>query len=216
MRRIGGKPSRGNRDGAIRLTNMNVQTIFATLSAVIGISSFVPYLRDIFRLKTTPHSYSWLIWGLLQGTGALAMISSGASWGAASVTIGAFLCTSVFLLSLRYGTKNITLFDTVCFIGALLATAVWFSLHDALLAIVLVSLIDLLAFLPTFRKAYAEPYSETTLTYVLSGIADGLAILALATFSVTTSLYLFTLVVTNFACAGILWLRRARLWSQAN
>lgn len=190
---------------------MNFHTIFAALSAIIGIGSFVPYIRDIFRLKTTPHSYSWLIWALLQGTGALAMLSAGASWGALSVTIGAFLCASVFLLSLRYGTTNITAFDTVCFIGALLATAVWFSLHDALLAIVLVSLIDLLAFLPTFRKAYVEPHSETTATYVLSGIADGLALFALGAFSVTTSLYLFTLVITNFACAGIILFRRAEM-----
>lgn len=189
---------------------MNAQAIFAALSAVIGIGSFAPYIRDIFRLKTTPHSYSWLIWALLQGTGALAMLSANAGWGAVSVTIGAVLCASVFLLSLRYGTKNITVFDTVCFIGALATTAIWFSLHDALLAIVLVSLIDLLAFLPTFRKAYAEPHSETMATYVLSGIADGFALLALGTFSVTTSLYLFTLVVTNFACAGILWFRRQK------
>ena len=190
---------------------MNFQAVLALFSGVISIASFVPYIWDIFRLKTTPHSYSWLIWALLQGTGALAMLGAGADFGAISVAIGAVLCTSVFLLSLRYGTKNITVFDTVCFSGALIATAVWFSLHDALLAIVLVSLIDLLAFLPTFRKAYAEPHSETTATYVLSGIADGLALFALGAFSVTTSLYLFTLVVTNFACAGILWFRRARM-----
>lgn len=193
------------------MVSYEYSTIFATLSAVIGIGSFVPYIRDIFRLKTTPHSYSWLIWALLQGTGALAMLSAGASWGALSVTIGSVLCISVFLLSLRYGTKNITVFDTICFSGALLATAVWFFLHDALFAIVLVSFIDLLAFLPTFRKAYAEPHSETTATYVLSGIADGLALLALGVFSVATSLYLCTLVITNFACAGVIWFRRTEV-----
>ncbi|MDO8620236.1 MAG: hypothetical protein Q7R64_02710 [bacterium] len=190
---------------------MTLQTIFALLSAFVAVASFVPYIRDIFRLKTTPHSYSWLMWAILQGTTALVMVDSGAGVGVASVTVGASLCTFVFLLSLRYGTKNITRFDTVCLAGALFTTSVWFIFHDGLLAIILVSLIDLLAFLPTFRKAYEEPYSETTSTYFLSGVSDGLALFALVTVSVTTSLYLVTLVITNFSCLGIILFRRARV-----
>jgi len=134
------------------------------------------------------------------------VLSAGASFSAVTVTIVAILCTGVFLPSLIYATKNIAVFDTVCLTSALLVTAVWFLLRDALLAVVLVSLIDLLAlaFLPTFRKAYTEPHSETTATYVQSGIADGLALLAFSVFNVTTSPYLFTLVVTNFACAEVI------------
>ena len=78
---------------------MNLQTIFSTLSVAIGIGSFVPYIRDIFRLKNTPHSYSWLVWTILQVTGALAMLASGAGLaGASYLLIGALLCVYVFLL----------------------------------------------------------------------------------------------------------------------
>ncbi len=190
---------------------MNTQTIFAVLATVLSISCFLPYLRDIFRRKTTPHSHSWLIWTLLQATGVLAMVHSGAGGGVASLIVGAVLCAFIFLLSLRYGTKNITVFDTVCLFGALIAIAVWLFLHNALLSIIAVSLIDLLAFLPTFRKSYVEPHSETISTYILSAGADGCAILALSTLSVTTSLYLITLLITNSICAGIIWFRRAHI-----
>ncbi len=140
---------------------MTLQTIFAGLATVITLANKIPYLVDIFRLKTTPHSYSWLIWTMLQTTGVSVMLSSGAGAGVASLVASTVLCAFIFLLSLRFGTKNITTFDTICFVGALGATGVWFFLHDALLSIILVSAIDLVAFLPTFRKSYEEPYSET-------------------------------------------------------
>ena len=190
---------------------MNLQTIFTTLSVAIGIGSFVPYIRDIFRLKNTPHSYSWLVWTILQVTGALAMLASGAGLaGASYLLIGALLCVSVFLLSLRYGTKDITTFDTVCLIGALVATSVWFFLHDALLSIILVSLIDWIAFMPTFRKAYEEPLTETLSMYALSGVAQLLSLASLAEYHFTTTLYLITLASANAVFVVMVLIRRRR------
>lgn len=190
---------------------MPLQTIFAILATAIALANKVPYITDIYRLKTTPHSYSWLIWTLLQVTGALIMLSGGAGFGVASLLAGTVLCGFIFLLSLRYGTKNITTFDTICFVGALCATGVWFILHDAVLSILFVSAIDLLAFLPTFRKAYVEPYSETVSTYFLSAVAEVFALFALGSVTFTTSFYLISLVVTNSACSGIIWFRRTHL-----
>lgn len=190
---------------------MHLNTVFAVLATVIALANKIPYIRDIYRLKTTPHSYSWLIWTLLQVTGALVMLGSGAGAGVASLLAGGVLCGFIFLLSLRYGTKNITTFDTVCFVGALLAMSVWFLLHDALLSILLVSAIDLLAFLPTFRKSYEEPYSETPVMYLLAGVGEGFALLALESFTFVTSFYLITLVITNPFCSAIIWFRRARI-----
>ena len=187
---------------------MNLRIAFAAVASLIAALCTIPYIADIFRLKTTPHSYSWLVWTLLQVTSAFAMLSGGAGIGAIPTAIGGGLCAFVFLLSLRYGTKNITAFDAVCLVGALLTTAVWFFSRNALLSIMLTSVIDFLAFLPTFRKSYAEPYSETVSLYLLSGIANGLSLFALGTVNPTTVLYPITLVVTNFFCVGIISFRR--------
>jgi hypothetical protein len=177
----------------------------------VGIFCFYPYIRDIFLRKTTPHIYSWLVWAILQITGAIAMFSSGAGWGITPLILGAVLCILVFLLSFKYGTKNITRFDLICLIGALTVFCFYLFTHKALLSVILVSLIDVIGFLPTFRKAYVEPYSETTSTYVLSAVADGLAIGALANFSLITSLYLFTLIAVDGLCAVLIIIRRRQL-----
>ncbi len=47
--------------------------------------------------------------------------------------------------------------------------------------------------------------------YLFAGIAEGFALLALTNFTVVTSFYLASLVITNPLCAGIIWFRRVRV-----
>jgi hypothetical protein len=186
----------------------NQHLLFALISAIVGISCFVPYIRDIFLNKTTPHSYSWLVWAILEVTGAVAMFGGGAGFGIASLSIGAVLCAFVFFLSLRYGTKNVTKFDTVCLAGALFAFILYLLTHNALASVILVACIDLIAFLPTFRKVFAEPYTETLATYFLSALSSAFALGALSFFTLTTSLYLISLIFTNTFTVVLILIRR--------
>jgi len=186
----------------------NPHILFALISALAGISCFIPYIHDIFLRKTTPHSYSWLIWAILEVTGVVAMLGGGAGLGIASLSVGAILCLFVFLLSFRYGTKNVTTFDAGCLIGALCIFIVYLLTHNSLLSVILVALIDIVAFFPTFRKVFAEPYTETKLTYFLSAFSSALALGALATFTFTTSFYLISLIFTNLTCGVLIMVRR--------
>jgi hypothetical protein len=188
---------------------MTIQIIFAGVSSVISILCFFPYLRDILRGTTKPHSYTWFIWAALQTIVAQAMWSGGAGVAIASSVIGAVLCAIIFLLSLRYGTKNITTFDTVCFIGALCAMAAYLLFHDALLSVIFATLTDFIGSLPTLRKAYKEPRTETASTHLLSSAAQAFALLALSAFNVTTMLYVSVTMVLDFIC-GIMVVLRTR------
>ena len=188
---------------------MTIHILFASISSIISILCFVPYLRDILRGTTRPHSYTWFIWAALQAIVAQAMWSGGAGIAIASSVIGAVLCAIIFLLSLRYGTKHITTFDTACFIGALGAMAAYLLFHDALLSVVFATLTDLIGTLPTLRKAYQEPRTETASTHLLSSGAGAFALLALATFSLTTMLYISVTMVLDFIC-GMLVITRGK------
>jgi hypothetical protein len=183
---------------------MAIQFAFAVLSSLVGIACFIPYLWDIFKHKTQPHSYSWLIWTILQITTVVAMLKGGAGIGIASLAIGAPLCGFIFFLSFHYGTHNIKVFDTICLIGALIAICVYLFLHDPLLTVIIITITDFIGFLPTLRKAYEEPNTETLSNYVLSSFSSLLAIGALQRVNVTTSLYLISLVITNGICAMII------------
>lgn len=187
-----------------------LKPLFGILAMVFEVCSFLPYLRDIFARKTQPHIYSWLIWSILQTTAVAAMIIGGAGLGAWTLGIGAFFAVFIFLASFKYGTKNITVFDTICLMGALAAVVLWIIQKDPLYSVVLITAIDFIGFLPTYRKGFAEPYTETVLAYVLWTIAYFLGTLAIMTYSITTTLYIASLVVTDAICVAVLLAGRQR------
>ncbi len=190
--------------------NMLYKEIFGIVAAIIGLVSFFPYLRDIFLRKTTPHIYSWLVWSILQTIGVVAMIMGHAGFGSLGLLAGGLVSISVSLLSFRYGTKNITKFDTVCLVGALLTVLIYFLQKDALTAVILITVIDFIGFLPTYRKGYFEPRSETVTLYLLSAISNVCALFAIENYSLVTTLYIGSLVVTNLIIVSILSFRRLK------
>lgn len=189
-----------------------MQLIFSVIATILAITCFAPYLIDIFKKKTTPHAYSWLIWSILQITGVVAIIAGdGGYYGVLGIAVGAFFCLTIFFLSFKYGTRNITKTDTVSFIGALLAIIIWIFTKDPLYSVILISLIDFVGFIPTIRKGWDEPQTETISTYLMASLSDIFAILALSFFSLTTTLYLGTLVFSNALFVVILLYRRSQL-----
>ena len=192
---------------------MEIKTAFGITASVIGAGCFIPYIRDIFREKTRPHIYTWLIWTILQVTGVIAMYNSGAGIGILALATGSLLCAYVCILSIKHGTKNITTFDTVCFIGALISIAIYIFLKQPLLSIILISAIDFIGFLPTLRKAYIEPYSETVSMFAFFAVSGVFTMLALSDYSLTTILYPLTLILINVIATLVIWVRRYSLSS---
>ena len=187
---------------------MELKLFWAILSSVLTVVLFVPYLRDIFLRKTQPHMYSWLIWGLLQVIGASAIFKGGAGLGTWSLVVGGIVCLSIFGLSFKYGTKNIKRFDVYCLVGALIALLAYLFVSNPLYSVILVATIDFIAYFPTLRKGYEEPYSETLITFEISAFVNIISIFALQHYSVTTVLYEVTLSLTNVALCIILITRR--------
>ncbi len=193
------------------MTQMDIKFFFGVASGILAVISFIPYLLDVLRGKTKPHSYTWLIWSIIQTTGTIAIFLNNGGWGALNLAVGSLLCVLIFALSLKYGTKNITRFDTALLIGALLAIAVWIFTKNALYSVILVSVIDFTGYLPTARKGYEEPHTETISLYVMNAMTDILGLLALSTYSATTVLYLATLLFANSSLVALLTLRRRQI-----
>lgn len=188
----------------------SVRVFIAILSSVIGVACYAPYIRHVLLGQTTPHTYSWLVWTLLQIIGAAAMLSGGAGAGALFLMGGAALSGFIFVLSLRNGTHDITMFDTVCLIGAFSGMGAYFFMRDPLYSVLAISFTEFMAFVPTWRKAYAKPDSETLLTYALSAVSSALALFALSAITFTTVLYPLSITITNTVCSAII-IRRKRM-----
>lgn len=188
--------------------NMNTKIILTIIATIIGIVSFLPYLKDMLSLKTKPHAYTWLIWSITQGTAVFGIYYGGGGWGGLLPLIGTFFAFFVFLLSLKYGTKNIKKGDTIILITALIAVLFWWQLHQPLLSIFIVSVIDFFGYIPSFRKSWEEPWSETLVAWVGFSLANILAILALSQYNFLTMFYLIVITSANFCLFFLCLFRR--------
>lgn len=185
---------------------MEPKILFAIVSMILSLGAFLPYVWSVFRKKAKPHPYTWIIWFITQGTASLALWYGNGGWGALTISVGTFFVGVVALLSLRYGTKNITRTDTALLVFALLALVVWWQLDAPILAVVMVSFIDVIGYIPSWRKTAQDPASEPILPWVLFSLGNFLSLLALTEYNLLTVTYLVTIMIANLVLIAIaLW-----------
>jgi hypothetical protein len=95
----------------------------------------------------------------------------------------------IFGLSFRHGTKDITKSDKVFLILALIALGLYIITNQPLISVVLLLAVDLLGFIPTIRKSWNKPYTETLFTYGLNTFSFAIGIYALQAYTIVTYLY---------------------------
>lgn len=185
--------------------------VIGGLAAVLALVSYVPYVADIFKGKTKPHAISWGIWSALLAIYLLAAVHDHAGPGVWQLGITTLMCALIFVLSLRRGEKQIFRSDWLCLLGAAIAGMLWWITNDPLVSILLVTAIDFIAFVPTFRKSFHKPHQETLSTHWVDVVKHGLSLTAMANYSLVTTLYPSTLFVMNLAFAVLLTVRRKQL-----
>ncbi|HSX41088.1 MAG TPA: hypothetical protein VLF21_00415 [Candidatus Saccharimonadales bacterium] len=183
----------------------------AWAAVILTFVAYIPYFRDILRRKTHPHLYSWSIWGLLTVIIFALQLIGGAGPGAFVTLMAGSMCFIVIILSLRYGKRDITLSDTIVLILTLITIALWLVAKQPVASIILATLADLLAFVPTVRKSWNKPRSETLSLYATNAARFGITALALDTYSLLTALWPIAWAVVNGLFALMLVYRRRRV-----
>lgn len=180
----------------------------AIIAVVLVIVGFYPYVRDILKRKTTPHLYTWLIWGITQGTATAASWYGGGKFGAISFAVETFPVIAIFCLALRYGTKNVTKSDTILLIVALLAIVVWWQMCNPLIAVLMATAIDAIGYIPTFRKSFVNPWGETLSFWAIMAIVNVFIIASSARYNFLTVAYAAMVLLANVAVWTICFFRR--------
>lgn len=187
------------------------ETIFASASVALLVVGYYPYIRDTLRRETEPHIYTWIIWAITGGTATAAAFVGGGSLGAYSMAFGTALVLFVALLATQYGTQNITKSDTYILLLALSTIFIWWLTANAYLAVLLVTLIDSAGYIPTLRKTWAEPWSETVSFWIIMTMVSILTIFSFSEWNWLTVPYITTLAVLNLLVVTVCLLRRHHL-----
>lgn len=185
-----------------------MKEIIGSIAVLLTFVGYVPYIRDTVKGKTTPHVYTWFIWGLVTSIAFGLQISDKAGPGAFTTLAAAIVCFIIFGFSMRQGKKNITTADTIFFLLSLVALVLWLFAKQPVLSVILVSSIDTLGFIPTIRKSWHKPHEETLISYLTNTFRFCLALLALQRYTLITTLYPITWVIANGLFSVYLIVRR--------
>ena len=93
------------------------------------------------------------------------------------------------LAYLKKADISITRSDWFFFMTAISSLPFWYFTTDPLWAVVILTAVDILAFVPTFRKTWYSPYDEQLPMYVIVIIRNIMSIIALEHLSLTTLLF---------------------------
>ncbi len=190
---------------------MPSKELLGVLSIVCAIVSMSGYFWSIYKRRTKPHVFSWLVWGIVMSVVFFAQFNQGGGAGAWVTGFSAFIQFVVAGLAVFIGEKNITRGDWLAFIGALATIPLWYATKDPLSAVLLATAIDAFAYYPTFRKSWLKPYEENWFAYVVGALQWVPAMLALGSYSVTTMIYPACITTINLSLAGMLLVRRVAL-----
>ncbi|HPQ50472.1 MAG: hypothetical protein KDJ26_05060 [Alphaproteobacteria bacterium] len=186
------------------------QEVIGALAFIIRSVAGLIYIVSILQGKTKPHLFTWLIFTILTAIAFLAQISDNAGPGSWIMGIIAFSCFANAILALRYGEKNITRGDKIALSVSLGAILPWILTEDPLYSVILVSIIDAIAMIPTLRKSWHKPYEENLTSHSMATFNVLLSVFALSNISATTILYPLAIIVVNTALIILcLWRRRA-------
>jgi hypothetical protein len=184
---------------------MDLPNIAGILAGFVAASGFIPYIYSILKGKTRPNRASWLIWAALGGLLFASYVSSGASttiWQPLSFAIGPVI---VFVLSIKHGVGGYNKLDVFCLAGAALGLLLWKLSNEPQAALYLSIFVDALGFLPTIKKAYFQPGSESRLAWSIGVTSTVINLFAINSWTLEIALYPIYLVIFNSAVLILLF-----------
>jgi len=173
----------------------NWQTLISIAASFLSFLYFVPYLVTVCQGKTRPNRASWWIWG----TNGLIMCASYYFSNGASNTLWALLFPVIAqliiaFLSFKYGEGGWNRFDKICLASAGVGLLLWWRFNSPLIALGLSLVVDFMGALPTIKKSYYQPKTESLLSWSMYGMGTFLNLFTIKSWSIEIAavpLYVF-------------------------
>lgn len=156
---------------------------FALISTGIYLIGAIPYWKDVFAGRTIPHIFTYIIWCILVGFNVFVIWKNHEYY--------ALIPNLLMLISLTFATLygigrmrllSINWFDYICLGLWFWLIFYWIYSWNILNTIIFTAIIDFVAFLPTFKKWWLQPWTESILIYFMSAVGQIFTLLSLSSF----------------------------------
>ena len=174
-----------------------LQIILVIIASLLAFAGNIPYLRNVAKGRVKPHPYTWLVWSIVSCVVFFGQLAKGGGIATIATGISEIFTIIIFLFSLKYGFKNPPTIDKIFLVIALLGLIPWLITKDPTISVITVVIIDLIAFVPTLRKTYYSPKSETPLLYGSNVLRHSLILSTLGAYNIATTLHSISMIITN-------------------
>ena len=156
------------------------------------------YIRDVIKGGTRPNLVSWFIWSLAPFIGVFFQLKAGAGLSILPIFMAGFTSLVVIIVSVlkKNGYWKINSFDVVCGIISLFALILYVFTHNLSISILFAIISDGLAYIPTIRKSWNFPESETGLMYTTGIVSNIIGLLTIKMW--TFPIYSFGIYIVLF------------------
>ncbi len=187
---------------------MSQEIIYALIAIGIILLWIFPLWGDIIKWRTIPHPFTTGVWTVIVGLNLFILYLHGEFIGMAPVILVlTTLIWETIIGILQFKKIHINWFDTLCMISATFCVVYYTIYQNALYTVMLTILIDILAILPTFKKSWLAPWSETAINYFFSGLSHIFIVLSLEAPTSETMIFWIYIVGIN-SCLVVFMLSR--------
>ncbi len=169
---------------------MSKELIFALISVGLMCIGFIPLWRDIIARRTTPHPFTVWVWAILTLINIYILLKNGEYIGMIPpVCMGICLLWESLVWIFRIKHLMINWFDILCLSLSCICIIYLLVFKNLLNTVILTAIVDFIAILPTFKKWWLQPWTETIFNFFIWAISQLFIILALEAPNLETSIF---------------------------
>jgi hypothetical protein len=176
---------------------------FVFLAIAVSLVGASGYVRDTLRGVTSPNRVTWGLWGI-EGTLAFVVeVQQHVGLAALMTLTMGFVPLVVVVASFRNShlAWKIGKFDIFCGVVSVLGLVFWFFIGQATVALLSFVAADQVAALPTLRKSWLAPSTETARTFFLGFVNCAITLMTLQHFTTAGALFPGCILVTDLIIA---------------
>ena len=172
------------------------------------------YIRDTLRGETSPNRVTWSLWGL-EGILAFAVeVQQHVGLASLMTLILGLVPCAVVAVSFRnpHRAWRIDAFDAFCGALSLLGVVFWAFVHEPTVALVSFVAADQLAALPTVRKSWRAPSTETARAFAMGTLNTAITLMTLRELTTAGALFPGAIMVTDLVIAVLVSFKMGPRW----
>lgn len=187
--------------------NSNMLQYLVLIGAAVSLIGCLSYVRETLRGKTRPNRVSWLMWSIAPMIASAAGLASGVTWAVLPVFMSGFGPFLILLSSFsnKSGYWKLETFDYLCGSLSLLALILWAVTHDPSVAIIFAIASDASAAVPTLKKAWQNPNTETYGPYIGGLFSVSTGFFAISSWTFAAFAFPAYLFLINIALMTSIW-----------